>query len=401
MAIKLTKRTVDGLATTNPKGVRFFDSELRGFGVLVMPNGLKSFFIRYGGRANRKRMSIGRFGEVTVEAARTLAQKVLAQSIEAAALGRPDPSTAKKRREKGATFAEWHDLFMADVKLRKKSWREDERYLALARKAWGARLLVDIEPSDVTALARKLSSTPIAARRLLASVSACFAAALEEKKIPSNPAAGVSMFRENPPRDRVLDEAELGRLILAVEAEKARDLGAWAAFRLMLETGARVGEVLGARWADVDLDGQRWSLPDPKAGVPQNIPLAALTVEWLRPLKELASSEYVIPAAAPERKRKVKPVAGSKAIAKPAKDRFDLRGPWERVKLAANLEDVNLHDLRRTFGTLVTRTAGLHMASLLLRHSDPRVTARVYAHLGDDEKRAAVAVVLPFMRRTG
>jgi integrase len=70
---------------------------------------------------------------------------------------------------------------------------------------------------------------------------------------------------------------------------------------------------------------------------------------------------------------------------------MDLRRAWSTVRKAAEVEGVTIHDLRRTFGLHVAKRAGLHVASKLLRHSDIRVTERVYAPLGMDDLRTAVA----------
>ena len=68
-----------------------------------------------------------------------------------------------------------------------------------------------------------------------------------------------------------------------------------------------------------------------------------------------------------------------------------MRDPWDEIRAAANIPDVTVHDLRRTFGLHVARKAGLHIASKLLRHSDIRVTERVYVPLGLEEMRTALA----------
>ena len=83
---KLTKRVVDALAAPKPSrvGVKVresfvWDRELRGFGVQVMPTGLKSFVVQYRTPTGRnKRTVIGRYGLMTVEEARTLAFEKLA-----------------------------------------------------------------------------------------------------------------------------------------------------------------------------------------------------------------------------------------------------------------------------------------------------------------------------------
>ena len=77
MPTKLTKRTVDALKP-GPRRVYLFDSELAGVGVSVTPSGSRTFFVQYragsGRRAPKRRLTIGRFGVVTVEEARQRAR---------------------------------------------------------------------------------------------------------------------------------------------------------------------------------------------------------------------------------------------------------------------------------------------------------------------------------------
>ena len=82
---KLTKRVVDALKAPKPSkvGVKVreefvWDRELHGFGVQVMPSGLKSFVIQYRTPEGRNRRAvIGRFGLMTVEVARKHAHEKL------------------------------------------------------------------------------------------------------------------------------------------------------------------------------------------------------------------------------------------------------------------------------------------------------------------------------------
>ena len=81
-----------------------------------------------------------------------------------------------------------------------------------------------------------------------------------------------------------------------------------------------------------------------------------------------------------------------RVITTPRYPRSDLKKPWNQIRKVAELPDVHLHDLRRTFGLRVTRKAGLHVASKLLRHADVRVTEQVYSPLGLAELRKATEV---------
>ncbi|MBI2839222.1 MAG: hypothetical protein HYX75_12970 [Acidobacteria bacterium] len=74
---------------------------------------------------------------------------------------------------------------------------------------------------------------------------------------------------------------------------------------------------------------------------------------------------------------------------------------WARVCERAKLEGVHVHDLRRSAGLYWARTAGLHVASRMLRHSNISVTQAHYAPLGVDILREAAEArskVLPFAK---
>lgn len=375
---KLTKKLVESLRTDEIKGIRLYDSELPGFLVTVFPSGRRTFSVRYNAGTSRRWVTLGPFGPLTVEAAREAARQVLS---EATLGGDPALDRKRKREEIMPSFEKWAADYLLEAQRTRKRPDAIAWNLKRAVAAWRTRRLDTIDPEDVSLLFLAMRKTPIGANRLLATVKACFNAAVKKKLLRENPAAGIEANRENPPRSRVLSDDELGRLWKAIEAES--DPHVKGAFRLLLETGARLGEVLGARWEDVDLESCRWRLPDPKAGTSQTIVLAESTAEWLGKLPREEGSPFLFPGIDPE------------------KHRADLKKPWERVRRTAELGDATLHDIRRTFGKLVAREAGLHMASALLRHSDVRITASTYAPMAEGEMRAAVSRVLPFMRKAG
>ena len=365
----LTKRFVDKLSTDDPHGRHVYDLDVRRFGVTVYPSGKKSFWVRYPKPRGKgwRRFHLGVYGEVTVDEARGDALGALAEVRKG-----HDPAEERERWRSAPsvlTFSEWVTEYLAGVHLRKKQPRHDEAYLRTACERWGQRPLDAITPDDLTRLVQSIAEKhPASANRMLASIGACLQAAWRLDKIPSNPARKVQRCRENDPRSRTLNVEELNRVL--------KELAAWAdphekaAFALLLGTGARLSEVLHARWAHVDLKAREWRIPNPKAGHPQLVPLAGSTCAMLRRLKRLGP--LLIPGKS-----------------NPGKPRFDLKPVWDAIRKAAKVPDVTVHDLRRTFGLAVTRAAGLHMASSLLRHADVRVTARVYAPLDFEERRKA------------
>jgi integrase len=374
---KLTKKLVDSLRTRELKGIRLYDSELPGFFVTCFPSGRRSFGVRYNIGTSRRWITLGPFGPLTVETAREAARQVLS---EATLGGDPALDRKRKREEVMPTFEKWAADYLAECQRTRKRPDAIAWNLKWAVAAWRNRRLDTIDPEDVSLLFLSFRKTPIGANRFLATVKACFNDAVKKKLLRESPAAGIEGNRENPPRFRVLSDEELGQLWSAIEAEE--DPHVRGAFRLLLETGARLSEVLGAKWENVDLEAPRWRLPDPKSGTSQMIVLADSTAEWLGKLPRVEDCPFVFPGIDPE------------------KHRHDLKKPWERIRKAANLGDATIHDIRRTFGKLVAREAGLHMASAVLRHSDVRITASTYAPMAEAEMRVAVSKVLPFLRRT-
>jgi Arm DNA-binding domain len=84
MANRITKRTVDA---AQPKDREYFlwDGELLGFGLRVLPSGVKSYVAKYrlgpGRRAPVRRVTIGKHGKLTADAARERARKILADVV--------------------------------------------------------------------------------------------------------------------------------------------------------------------------------------------------------------------------------------------------------------------------------------------------------------------------------
>ena len=385
---KLTKKMIDALPkATNPRGERYYDPFLKGFGIVVYSSGTKSFFVEYGPSNGRRRKTLGAYGPLTPSQARSQAEELIFGIRKG-----NDPLDEQTRERGKTTFRAWAEAYLKDLKARrlrirpdnKRPISEDQRYLEWAWEAWGNKPIDKVTVDDVAKLFQSIIDRGklTAANRFLASVRACMQAAWRAEKIRENPAARVKPLPENSPRSRVLTDEEFAKLCDAVNDKTVLpDPYTRVAFRLLIEIGARLSEVLRARWENLDLENMLWHLPSTKSGKPQIIPLVAGTVAMLDQLGRIGP--YVIPGKDPE------------------KPRYDLKRPWAKLQEVVGIQDVKIHDLRRTFGLQVAKTAGLHAASKLLRHSDIRVTEQVYAPLGVDDLRAALEArekVIPLRR---
>ncbi|MGB6118037.1 MAG: Arm DNA-binding domain-containing protein, partial [Mesorhizobium sp.] len=113
---KITKRLVDAIEPEMDEQT-LWDSELKGFGVRMMPTGVASYIIKYRTADGRQRkMALGRTTVLTPEQARQLAREHLTTVTTGG-----DPSAARSQLRKTATVSEVADDYLAAAKLRLKS----------------------------------------------------------------------------------------------------------------------------------------------------------------------------------------------------------------------------------------------------------------------------------------
>src|SRR5262245_11185922 len=107
--IKLTKTAVDA-ATPQDRDYELRDTTIPGFLVKVTPTGRKIFMIAYvAHNGQRRKPAIGRYGEITVEQARNIAQDWLAEVRRGV-----DPSAERTAARQALTVKELFDRFITD-----------------------------------------------------------------------------------------------------------------------------------------------------------------------------------------------------------------------------------------------------------------------------------------------
>jgi integrase len=215
--------------------------------------------------------------------------------------------------------------------------------------------------------------TPYEANRTLALLSKMFELARRWGFVlenAANPARGIDRFREYK-RDRWVTPEELPRVTVAIAQES--NLYVRAAIWLYLLTGVRKTELLKACWADVDVTRCELRLPQTKAGRTHYVPLSLPAINLLQSLPREVENPYILPST------KI-----------PGRHLVNIEKPWRRVRRAAGIEDVRLHDLRRTVGSWLAQAGNsLPLIGRVLNHTDPKTTA-IYARLGDDPARQAL-----------
>jgi integrase len=183
-------------------------------------------------------------------------------------------------------------------------------------------------------------------------------------------------------RERFLTPEELARLGDALADVASIDPFAIAAIRLLILTGARLREILHAKWREVDFERGIIFLPDSKTGK-KPIYLSAAALAVLADIPRLEGNPHVFPG---------------KADGVP---RGGLDRPWSAIRKAAGLDGLRIHDLRHSFASVGAGGGlGLPIIGKLLGHTQAATTQR-YAHVAADPVRQAVETIGAMNRTPG
>lgn len=375
--VRLTKSSIDRISATNRDTI-YWDEGLPGFGLRVKPTGAKSFVVQYRNKqtGRSKRKTLGRYGPtLSLHAARDLARSLLAEVVRG-----EDPVASAQSLRRSPTVLALAKQYMSEHAIPKKrpgSVRNDQSMLdSYILPRMGKLRVVEVTNHDVQKLHNHMRNTPYQANRILALLSKMFALAVRWGWRADNPARGVEKFREEK-RDRWLSDRELERLMTAL-AKHPNQIAA-DAIRLQLLTGARIGEVLTAKWTDFDLERGVWTKPShhTKQKRREHLPLSSVARDLLGRMRDsrLEHSVWLFPGRSPDRPYK------------------DLKAFWRSITTTAELEDYRIHDNRHTHAShLVSSGLSLPIVGRLLGHTNPSTTQR-YAHLADDPLRQAAEIM--------
>ncbi len=349
-----------------------YDAKTSGLAFCITAAGSASFYWLKKVSGRTERLRLGGFPELSVDTVRDLATK-----HNAAIANGVNPADSKRKQRGELTMGELFDLYVefhgphkkaTSLATDKATWK---RYVT----GWSGRKLSSFEHSDIQTLHARIGKAngKYAANRLLALLSTTFNVATDHGWKRPNPCKGVKKFAEKS-RDRFLQPEEIPRFMKAVDSLENQT--AADAFRLLLWTGARKGNVLAMQWADIDLSSATWRIPDTKANESQRVHLTAEAVAILQRLKASAKeSPFVFPA------RTAGSVFGHLS---------DVTKPWEAVRVAADLPKLRMHDLRRSLGSwMAAGGASLPIIGKTLGHRNQATTA-IYSRLNIDPVRAAV-----------
>ena len=348
----------------------YWDQQMPGFGVRVYPNGRRVFVCSYRVQGRKRLATLGRGDVLRLDVARKKAVSYLGQVAEGI-----DPQAPKDTVKAAGTVKSLAEAYIGrHAKLKKNTWVEDESYLTrhlLPRL--GTRLALAITTDDMATLHAEIGSKhPYAANRLLEVVRKMYNLGRKWGLVPAdkaNPASGVERFPETK-RRRFVTPDELPRLSKAIDQEA--DEYVRHAVWLLLLTGLRRGELLNAKWSDIDWKQRTLSIPKTKNGEALLAPLSHAAISRLKVVPQMQDNPYII--------------CGRKA----GHHLVNLTDAWSRIRKVAGLNDLRIHDLRRTVGSWLVRDgASLHLVGSVLNHKDQKTTAG-YAYFQTKERHKAL-----------
>ncbi|MCW5824209.1 MAG: tyrosine-type recombinase/integrase [Cyanobacteria bacterium TGS_CYA1] len=242
-----------------------------------------------------------------------------------------------------------------------------------SRRNLNKKNATEFSHDDASKLHKQMEKTPGSANRAAQLGRAMFNFGIKTRFITrqDNPFSGLSLYPENQ-RDRVLSDEEAGRLIQAIsdaplmhcQERTLADL-----IMLWLLTGVRKKVMLSMEWSEIREEDWLWVIPASKmkGRKKQEILLGPAEIDILTRRKQLLIidekfQKYVFPSEK----------SASGHIEDPG-------NAWESLREKLGLEDLWIHDLRRSLASAMANTgASVAIVKQALAHTDERTTMKAY-----------------------
>jgi len=398
-AHKTTFRTASEVkaAKPGPRVIERRDADCRGLVLRIMPSGSKSFWYVYKAEGRSQRVRIGDHPDTSLTKARGLADTWRGMRADAS---KPAPhvhviaerereaAEAAKRAAKveraACTVRLLADGFIGHLKQHKRprTWGEAARQIDrdvlpfIGAQAADAVTRADIE-SVLRRIARrgKLRQRNAVRTTLVWLFSWAAADGPRHLRGMHNPAAETAALKAKPARRRrALTRTELRSLWKHLKTHRGEVYA--DALALVLLTGVRASEAVGATWREIDVKGRTWSLPGArtKNGYPHAVALSRQAVAMLR--RRDQGFRFVFPVRKADAGH-----ARIDTLRKQLAGALDVRGLDTAV---------TVHELRHSFLTTLVGVLGYpqEVRRRVANHRTDDALESVYVHHGWDREAA-------------
>ena len=336
---KINKGAVDGAETPAIGQAFIWDTEVKGFALRITSGGTKTFIVQKRIAGKDRRVTLGRYPEITAEQARKLALTHIGEIAKG-----NDPIAAKATEEVQAkTLREVIEDYLDMGRVQASTAKDLRGTLGIHCAAWMNKPVTKITRDMVAKLHAKIGKEPnpktggtklATANKVARYLKALLNYTQEQYRtgddlpiIASNATAVLKqrMYTVQP-RTGHLKPHQIRSWWAATGdlQDSARDY-----LRTMLLTGLRASEALNMKWTDVDLVGRTFTVRNTKNGSDHTLPMGA----WLTAMiaARPRHNEFVFSS---ERGRPT-----------------NRRGGIDKAAELSGL-DIRRHDLRRTFLTV-------------------------------------------------
>lgn len=371
-------------------------------------SGRAAWILRYRIAGKAKEKTLGQYPYISLADARRLASEDrtrIQQGVDVA---------AEKQRSKRDAAGAWTVRQLAEDYLKKSEGRLEQSTLDGQKQRLrdyiypviGSINACEIRPSDLIAIVERASKKSLHVARLVLGVEkAIFAHGLGRHIVEFDPASQIKTSALLGPRPvartRVMLSGEELKIILPILPKMGVQNALMA--KILLATAVRLGELVGAKWENVDFEKRSWFIPPDdikgKKGKARNgedvrgfvIPLTDPVVQWFSDLKELAfQSDYVLPIRS--RKKAVGDTHMEAVTLNAAFNKF-----W-KTHVADNCQRFTPHDLRSTARSHLSRLGvDLLIAERCLNHSLGGLIAIYDQHDFLAERRLALEKLSDFL----
>ncbi len=367
------------------KQVYYNDTEARGLEISVSKGGTKQYFYRRKVNGITLRLKLGYFPDIKLERARARVGELNAMVANG---GNPfdQAQAARKELTLEGLFNEYLNKHATD---KRQTADVMPKEFALRAGKLKDKQVSAITPDHAATLHADLTSErgPYAANRTVQLIRAVYNFGLRTKIISGdNPFTGITLNPEKP-RERFLTDAEVAKIFKVIDELPGDDGATVRAFvYIALFTGARKTNIFEMEWSQIDEEEETWTIPETKNDTRQVVALGPTELAILDARKKaltakaekegLEPSNFVCPGTG---------VSGHMV---------DIKKSWATVRKIAKIEDVTIHDLRRSLGSgMANSNINLALVKGVMNHKDLATTAKHYAFTGKEAQRAAKDVV--------
>ncbi|VTO19742.1 site-specific integrase [Brevundimonas vancanneytii] len=354
------------------KKTDWYDDTVTGFVLECRCTGGKTYYLRYIDQAGgQKQHKIGGFNDVTFAAAKKKAQQLRSEVVMGG-----DPSAKKALAKSIPLYSELAAKHLAFAKIHLKSYDDLESCMRVhIVPKWGKTRLTDMTSQSVSQWLNEkrvggLAPASVEKLRVVLGRSFVLGASWDIPGTERNPTRGIPRKPLNNSRERFLTPEETVRLKAAVEASQNTQLQHIVG--LLLLTGARLRELLEARWENINVERRSWFIPTSKTGKSRHVPLSTPAVAIIEKLPRFKGCPWLVPN--PETRLPF----------------VSIKHSWQHAIAEAKLPGLRLHDLRHSAASnMVNSGVDLFAVGKVLGHASYQSSQR-YSHLANDTLLKAV-----------